>query len=106
MNCFQHVSLLVFIVFSTGLSGVDLQKNDPSQNVGGQIDRTIPDTNSSFTNRARHIPYKYKNQRGVPLKDMYKGSSHEKALDAQILAYRPNALKKPCYAFQPMPSSF
>jgi len=93
MKYYIHVSLFTFIVFSKGLSGVDLKKIDPSQIVGGRIDRKIPDATLSSSDRARHVPYKYKNQRGVPLKEMYRGSSHEKALDTQIQSYKSKALK-------------
>jgi hypothetical protein len=62
--------------------------------VGGPVQRTIPDSSSmSKPDRERHVPYKYKHQRGVPLAQMYRGSSHEKALDAQIAAYKSKALK-------------
>jgi hypothetical protein len=69
-------------------------KIDPRKIVGGPVQRTIPDSSSmSKPDRERHVPYKYKHQRGVPLAQMYRGSSHEKALDAQIAAYKSKALK-------------
>jgi hypothetical protein len=70
--------------------GVDLIKIHPSQIVGGPVQRKIPSTPSS-SERTRHVPYKYKHQRGMSLMQMYKGSSHERALDAQIRNYRPSA---------------
>lgn len=69
-------------------------KIHPSQIVGGPLQRTMSDSSSvSKPERERHVPYKYKHQRGVPLAQMYKGSSHERALDAQIAAYKSKALK-------------
>ena len=69
-------------------------KIHPSQIVGGPLQRTAPSSSSfSKPDRERHVPYKYKHQRGVPLAQMYKGSSHESALDAQIAAYKSKALK-------------
>ena len=69
-------------------------KIHPSQIVGGPIQRTKPDSSSvAKPDKGRHVPFKYKHQRGVPLAQMYKGSSHESALDAQIAAYKSKALK-------------
>jgi hypothetical protein len=69
-------------------------KIHPSQIVGGPLQRLTPySTSVSKPDRERHVPYKYKHQRGVPLAQMYKGSSHESALDAQISAYKSKALK-------------
>ena len=93
MKCRQCTSLLKFLVFSNGVAAVDLKNVDKSQIAGGPIGRTISNTPSSIPDRLRHVPYKYKSQRRVPLKEMYSGSSHEKALDAQIQAYKPKALK-------------
>ena len=69
-------------------------KINPSQIEGGPLQRTTL-TSSSIAkpDREKHVPYKYKHQRGVPLAQMYRGSSHERALDAQIAAYRSKALK-------------
>lgn len=82
--------ILVFLFFSTCLSALD--KIDPSRIVGGPLERTMPIPKSS-PDRTRHVTYKYKHQRGVPLAQMYRGSSHESALDAQIAAYKSKALK-------------
>ena len=70
------------------LWGLDVKNIPPEQVIGG-----FPENSSSVKNRSKHVPYKYKNKRGVPLDEMYKGSSHEKALDLQIQKYRSKALK-------------
>lgn len=65
-----------------------------SQVEGGSLQSTTIASNTiSKPDRKRHVPYKYKHQRGVPLAQMYRGSSHEKALDAQIASYESKALK-------------
>ena len=84
--------LLTGSFLANSLLALDLSKINPSKIVGGPIKRPPPDIKSS-SDRTRHVPYKYKDQRGVPLVQMYRGSSHEKALDAQIAAYKPKALK-------------
>ena len=86
--------LIVPIFLTISLMGVDLSKIHPTKIVGGSMQRTTPtSTTMSKPDRERHVPYKYKQQKGVPLVQMYRGSSHEKALDAQIAAYKPKALK-------------
>ena len=69
-------------------------KINPSQIVGGPLQRTTLSSSSIVkSDREKHVPYKYKHQRGVPLDQMYRGSSHERAVVAQIAAYRSKALK-------------
>ena len=87
-------NIIFLLIVPISLMGVDLSKIHPTKIVGGSMQRTTPtSTTMSKPDRERHVPYKYKQQRGVPLVQMYKGDSHEKALDAQIAAYKPKALK-------------
>jgi len=87
-------NIIFLLIVPISLMGVDLSKIHPTKIVGGSMQRTTPtSTTMSKPDRERHVPYKYKQQRGVPLVQMYKGGSHEKALDAQIAAYKPKALK-------------
>lgn len=83
-------SVLIFSLISSPLMAVDLNKVHPSQIIGGPLERTMP-RQPTLSERTRHVPYKYKHQRGMSLMQMYKGSTHERALDAQIRNYRPSA---------------
>ena len=82
-------SLILFVTslfVSTAANAVDLRKINPSDIIGSKTPSV-----SSSSSRSRHVPYKYASQRRVPLATMYRGSSHERALDAQIRNYRPSA---------------
>ena len=72
---------------STIANAVDLRKVNPSNIIGGNP--TMSTTSGS--DRTRAVPSKYAHRKGVPLKELYRGSSHERALDAQIRNYRPSA---------------
>ena len=65
-------SVLIFSLISSPLMAVDLNKVHPSQIIGGPLERTMP-RQPTLSERTRHVPYKYKHQRGMSLMQMYKG---------------------------------
>lgn len=91
-------NLILFVTsmfVSTIVNAVELSKVNPKDIIGGKPTISVskkPTTSASLGSpRTRAVPYKYASQRRVPLVKMYRGSKHEKALDAQIRNYRKSA---------------
>jgi|TARA_B110000495_G_scaffold199567_1_gene213208 hypothetical protein len=85
MKISNLILLLTSLFISTAANALDVRKINPNDFIGGSP--TISTTSGS--ERSRVVPPKYAKKQTI--KQMYRGSSHERALDAQIRNYRASA---------------
>jgi len=83
MKILNKIIPLLLIAISSSLFGVDLSKIDPRNVIGG-FPKPTP---THLVNNSNYERVK----KSQSLTKMYRGSSHERRLDAQIRAYRSSA---------------
>ncbi len=87
MKILNIIVVLASFLLSSFASATDLRKLNPADFIGG----TPKGKFGSSSSRTHYTSYKYSNTRNKTITGMYRGSSHERALDAQIRNYRASA---------------
>ena len=87
MKILNTIVIFAFFLLTSFASATDLRKLNPADFIGG----TPKGNFGSSSSRTQATPYKYSNSRNKTIMGLYRGSSHERALDAQIRNYRASA---------------
>lgn len=86
MKIKNYINLLLLLIFGVSALATDYKNVKSSSFIGGN-----PFAKSSVQSRTMYVPYKYANNRNKSIQGLYRGSSHERALDNQIRNYRSSA---------------
>lgn len=87
MKILNTIVIFAFFLLTSFASATDLRKLNPADFIGG----TPKGNFGSSSSRTHATPYKYSGNKNKTIMGLYRGSSHERALDAQIRNYRASA---------------